>query len=190
MLHDLSITNFAIIDELHVSFADGLNIISGETGAGKSILIGAVSLLLGDRATAEMIRTKMDTATVEALFNIQNNKPLQEKLTAMGFSAGAELVIRRVISRTGRNRTYLNGNLCPVHLLEELGGALVDVHGQHEQQIFPAPASQRTRPAGKRLLQQVLGGDGVDADAQIVVGRFGEQGGEFRIASFAITSVV
>ena len=136
MLHDLSITNFAIIDELHVSFADGLNIISGETGAGKSILIGAVSLLLGDRATAEMIRTKMDTATVEALFNIQNNKPLQEKLTAMGFSAGAELVIRRVISRNGKNRVQINGQMATLANLGRISESLINICGQHEHQVI------------------------------------------------------
>jgi DNA repair protein RecN (Recombination protein N) len=81
MLNDLSIKNFAIIDELHVSFDKGLNIISGETGAGKSIIIGAVNLLLGDRAASEMIRTQADAATVEALFDITQNKTLQEKIS-------------------------------------------------------------------------------------------------------------
>jgi DNA repair protein RecN (Recombination protein N) len=136
MLHELSITNFAIIDELHVSFAEGLNIISGETGAGKSILIGAVSLLLGDRATAEMIRTKMDTATVEALFNIQNNEPLQEKLTTMGFTAGAELVIRRVISRTGKNRVQINGQMATLANLARISESLINICGQHEHQVI------------------------------------------------------
>ena len=136
MLHELSITNFAIIDELHVSFTEGLNIISGETGAGKSILIGAVSLLLGDRATAEMIRTKMDTATVEALFNIQDNEPLQEKLTTMGFTAGADLVIRRVISRTGKNRVQINGQMATLANLARISESLINICGQHEHQVI------------------------------------------------------
>jgi DNA repair protein RecN (Recombination protein N) len=136
MLHELSITNFAIIDELHVSFADGLNIISGETGAGKSILIGAVSLLLGDRATAEMIRTKMDSATVEALFNIQNNKLLQEKLSGMGFSPGEELVIRRVISRSGKNRVQINGQMATLANLARISESLINICGQHEHQVI------------------------------------------------------
>ena len=88
MLNDLSIKNFAIIDELHVSFGEGLNVISGETGAGKSIIIGAVSLLLGDRVTAEMIRTQADSATVEALFDISHNDALREKIASIGFTAG------------------------------------------------------------------------------------------------------
>lgn len=136
MLHELSITNFAIIDELHVSFDEGLNIISGETGAGKSILIGAVSLLLGDRATAEMIRTQTDTATVEALFNIKNNPALQEKLAGMGFGAGEELVIRRVISRSGKNRAQINGQMATLANLAAISESLINICGQHEHQVI------------------------------------------------------
>ena len=135
MLHELSITNFAIIDELHVSFDEGLNIISGETGAGKSILIGAVSLLLGDRATAEMIRTQTDTATVEALFNIRNDSLLQEKLAGMGFAATEELVIRRVISRTGKNRAQINGQMATLANLATISESLINICGQHEHQL-------------------------------------------------------
>ena len=136
MLHELSITNFAIIDELHVSFDEGLNIISGETGAGKSILIGAVSLLLGDRAAADMIRTQTDTATVEALFNIKNNPSLQEKLAGMGFGAGEELVIRRVISRSGKNRAQINGQMATLANLAAISESLINICGQHEHQVI------------------------------------------------------
>jgi len=136
MLHDLSITNFAIIDELHVSFDGGLNIISGETGAGKSILIGAVSLLLGDRATADMIRSQTDTATVEALFNIEDNIPLQKKLAQMGFTADGELVIRRVISRTGKNRAQINGQMATLANLAAISESLINICGQHEHQVI------------------------------------------------------
>jgi len=136
MLHELSITNFAIIDELHVSFDEGLNIISGETGVGKSILIGAVSLLLGDRATADMIRTQTDTATVEALFNIKNDQTLQGKLTGMGFPAGEELVIRRVISRTGKNRAQINGQMATLANLSAISESLINICGQHEHQVI------------------------------------------------------
>jgi len=136
MLHELSITNFAIIDELHVSFDEGLNIISGETGAGKSILIGAVSLLLGDRATADMIRTQTDTATVEALFNIQSDHSLREKLVSMGFSADEELVIRRVISRTAKNRVQINGQMATLADLAAISESLINICGQHEHQII------------------------------------------------------
>ena len=136
MLHELSITNFAIIDELQVSFDEGLNVISGETGAGKSILVGAVSLLLGDRATAEMIRTQTDTATVEALFNIRNHPALQGKLADMGFSADEELVIRRVISRTGKNRAQINGQMATLANLGAISESLINICGQHEHQVI------------------------------------------------------
>lgn len=136
MLNDLSIKNFAIIDELHVSFNDGLNVISGETGAGKSIIIGAVSLLLGDRATADMIRTQADAATVEALFDIGQNKKLQEKIEEMGFTAADELIIRRVISRTGKNKAQINGQMATLANLAAISESLINICGQHEHQII------------------------------------------------------
>ena len=136
MLNELSIKNFAIIDELHVSFGEGLNVISGETGAGKSIIIGAVSLLLGDRATTEMIRTQADTATVEAFFDIAANKTLQEKITEMGFTAGDELVIRRVISHTGKNKVFINGQMATLVNLAAVSELLINICGQHEHQVI------------------------------------------------------
>ncbi len=136
MLRDLSIKNFAIIDELSVSFSDGLNVISGETGAGKSIIIGAVSLLLGDRATAEMIRTKADSATVEALFDVSSNDSLREKIASMGFAAGNELIIRRVISRTGKNKALINGQMATLGNLSAISESLINICGQHEHQLI------------------------------------------------------
>ncbi len=136
MLNDLSIKNFAIIDELHVSFNNGLSIISGETGAGKSIIIGAVNLLLGDRATADMIRTQADAATVEALFDIAANKALKEKIQQMGFEAGNELVIRRVISRTGKNKAMINGQMATLANLAAICESLINICGQHEHQML------------------------------------------------------
>lgn len=136
MLRDLRIANFAIIDELRVSFEEGLNVISGETGAGKSILIGAVSLLLGDRAAADMIRTQTDAATVEALFDIQGNRALQEKLARMGFSSGDDLVIRRVISRSGKNRAQINGQMATLANLAAVSESLINICGQHEHQVI------------------------------------------------------
>ena len=136
MLSDLSINNFAIIDELHVSFGEGLNVISGETGAGKSIIIGAVSLLLGDRATADMIRTKADSATVEALFDISANDGLREKIASMGFTSGDELIIRRVISRTGKNKALINGQMATLANLSAISESLINICGQHEHQLI------------------------------------------------------
>jgi DNA repair protein RecN (Recombination protein N) len=136
MLNDLSIKNFAIIDELHVSFGEGLNVISGETGAGKSIIIGAVSLLLGDRATADLIRSQADAATVEALFNVASNKKLREKIVAMGFADGDELIIRRIISRTGKNKALINGQMATLANLSVISESLINICGQHEHQII------------------------------------------------------
>lgn len=136
MLNDLSIKNFAIIDELHISFNNGLNIISGETGAGKSIIIGAVNLLLGDRGASEMIRTQADAATVEALFDIAHNKEVKEKIRQMGFDVGDELVIRRVISRTGKNKALINGQMATLVNLSAVCESLINICGQHEHQII------------------------------------------------------
>ena len=136
MLNELSIKNFAIIDELHLSFGEGLNVISGETGAGKSIIIGAVSLLLGDRATTEVIRTQADSAIVEAFFDIAANKPLQDKITAMGFAASEELVIRRVISHTGKNKAFINGQMATLINLAAVSELLINICGQHEHQVI------------------------------------------------------
>ncbi|HUN54696.1 MAG TPA: DNA repair protein RecN [Smithella sp.] len=136
MLNELSIKNFAIIDELHVCFGEGLNVISGETGAGKSIIIGAVSLLLGDRATSDMIRTQADTATVEALFDIAGNKPLKDKIEAMGFSAADELLIRRVISHAGKNKAFINGQMATLVNLAAVSELLINICGQHEHQVI------------------------------------------------------
>jgi len=136
MLNELSIKNFAIIDELHVCFGEGLNVISGETGAGKSIIIGAVSLLLGDRATSDMIRTQADTAIVEAIFDVTGNKPLQDKIAAMGFSAEDELLIRRVISHAGKNKAFINGQMATLANLAAVSELLINICGQHEHQVI------------------------------------------------------
>lgn len=144
MLTELRISNFGVIEQLAVRFGSGFIVFTGETGAGKSLLIDAVTLLVGGRASADHIRAQADEADLEAAFTLSSDHPILHLLQAKEFArpGESEILIRRVISRTGRNRTYLNGNLCPVHLLEELGGALVDVHGQHEQQSLLSPSAQ------------------------------------------------
>jgi len=144
MLTELRISNFGVIEQLAVTFGAGFIVFTGETGAGKSLLIDAVTLLVGGRPSAEHIRAQAEEAELEAAFQLLPDHPLLALLHSKGFARAGEtdILIRRVISRTGRNRTYLNGNLCPVHLLEELGGALVDVHGQHEQQSLLSPSAQ------------------------------------------------
>jgi DNA repair protein RecN (Recombination protein N) len=136
MLAELKIRNFAIIDELQVAFDGGLNMISGETGAGKSIIVGAVGLLLGDRANADMIRSFEDTAVVEALFDIRGQDGLREKIRGMGFGDGEELVVRRLVSRSGKNRVYINGQLSSLQSLAAIGESLINICGQHEHQMI------------------------------------------------------
>jgi len=136
MLTELTIRNFAIIDSLNVTFSGGLNILTGETGAGKSIIMGAVSLLLGDRASIDMIRSAEDTATVEAMFHLHDRDGLREKLAAWGMGECEDLLVRRVISRSGKNRAYINGNLASLAMLAELGESLINICGQHEHQVL------------------------------------------------------
>ena len=127
MLRFLSIRNLAVIDRLEVEFEEGLNVLTGETGAGKSILVGAVGLLVGGRASADLVRTGEEQAMVEAVFED---------------AAGAELMIRRDVSaQSGRSRAFLNGSLVTSTALREIASELVDLHGQHEHQVLLDPAS-------------------------------------------------
>jgi DNA repair protein RecN (Recombination protein N) len=134
MLSTLSITNFAIIDRLEVEFGPGFNVLTGETGAGKSIVMDAVGLLLGDRANPELIRAGCEEAIVEALFDLAGCADLQAAIAAAGFAAGDELILRRLISRSGRSRAYVNGSLATLAQLQPLAEQLVAVCGQHEHQ--------------------------------------------------------
>lgn len=136
MLEKLRIRNFAIIDELDVSFTGGLNMITGETGAGKSIIIGAMSLILGDRASSDHIRTSEDSAAIEALFTIDGNRELNARLEEFGFDPQPELLIKRTISRSGKNRIHINGQPATLGVLAALSGLLVDICGQREHQVI------------------------------------------------------
>jgi len=111
MLTDLTIKNFAIIESLHVPFQPGLNVLTGETGAGKSIIIDAVSLILGGRASADLIRTGEDEAVVEALFDVSSSPSISAVLAEGGIDCYGEMLIKRMVSRSGRNRVFINGAL-------------------------------------------------------------------------------
>lgn len=134
MLTELVIQNFAIIDRLQVSFGTGFNVLTGETGAGKSIIIDAVGLLLGDRARPELIRTGEAEAVVEGLFDLTGNDAVKKQLSATGFEVDDELLVKRVVASSGKNRVYLNGSLAKLGQLQQVTEHLVNIYGQHEHQ--------------------------------------------------------
>lgn len=144
MLAELRIVNFALIEQLSLQFQSGFTVLTGETGAGKSLLIDAIALLVGGRASTDQIRSGEDEAQLEAAFHLQDTHPLLQHLRSQDIIGRNEsdLILRRVLSRSGRHRVYVNGSLCPLRVLEELGGTLVDIHGQHEQQSLLATAKQ------------------------------------------------
>jgi DNA repair protein RecN (Recombination protein N) len=139
MLVQLSISNLAIISHLEADFRPGLNILSGETGAGKSIIINAVNLILGGRASSELIRSGSDEARVEALFALPCNSTIRSLFDEMGLPFQQEVLIRRVISREGRNRITINDSLATLSSLARLGQTLISISGQHEHQLLLRP---------------------------------------------------
>ncbi len=145
MLRELRIENFAIIDRLELSFSAGLNILTGETGAGKSIIVDALELLLGARADLDQIRAGSDQAVVEAAISLPEKWILNKTLQAQDLLNPDEeaLILRRVISRSGKGRILVNGHLVTLAILQEIGRALVDIHGQHDHQSLLYPDHQR-----------------------------------------------
>jgi DNA repair protein RecN (Recombination protein N) len=139
MLVQLSISNLAIISHLEVAFRPGLNILSGETGAGKSIIINAVNLILGGRASAELIRSGSEEARVEALFALPGNSSIRPLFDELGFPLRQEIVIKRIISREGRNRITINDSLATLSSLSRFGQILISISGQHEHQLLLRP---------------------------------------------------
>lgn len=136
MLSVLRIRNFVLIDELEVELGPGLNVVTGETGAGKSVLLAALQLVLGARARPDMVRAGTERAEVEALFDVRGNGPLVQRLAAAGVEVHDDLVIRRVIEAGGRTRAYLNGQIVPAAQLLALASGLVDLSSQHEHQTL------------------------------------------------------
>jgi DNA repair protein RecN (Recombination protein N) len=139
MLIQLSISNFAIIKHLEITLGPGLNILSGETGAGKSIIINAMNLILGGRASADLIRSGCKEAEVEALFTFPENPFLEEMLSGLGFTFEGDLLIKRTIFREGRNRIFINGSMATLQILSRLGAVLISISGQHEHQFLLKP---------------------------------------------------
>src|SRR5215470_193149 len=126
MIRFLSVHNLAVIDKLELEFEPGLNVLTGETGAGKSILVGAVGLLVGGRASADLVRTGEEVAAVQAVFETPE---------------GREVIVRREVSSQGRSRAFVDGALVTSGALRDAVGSLVDLHGQHEHQVLLDPAA-------------------------------------------------
>ena len=139
MLKELKINNFAIIDNLHVEFQSGLIALTGETGAGKSIIIDALNLILGGRADSDFIRSGETSATVESIFEVTDEKTL-DILRELDINVNnGEVLVRRTISSSGKNRCLVNDSTVTVSALARLGNRLVDIHGQHDHQTLLNP---------------------------------------------------
>lgn len=144
MLTELRIRDYAVVDDLTLTLEPGLNVLTGETGAGKSIIVGALSLLLGERASASVVRVGAERATVEAAFDVSELTAVRAKLEELGFRAEDDLLIlRREVAAEGRNRAWVNGSPATATVVGELGNTLVDLHGQHEHQTLLRAADQR-----------------------------------------------
>jgi DNA repair protein RecN (Recombination protein N) len=144
MLTELRIRNFAIIESLTLPLARGFNVLSGETGAGKSIIVGALSLLLGERASADMIRTGADRASVEGVFDVTDRPEIATLLDERGIDLEESLVVlKREIASAGRARAWVNGTTVSAAILAEIGRLLVNLHGQHEAQTLLEGDAQR-----------------------------------------------
>ncbi len=138
MLRQLSIKNFAIVDSVTMEFGPGFNVLTGETGAGKSLIVDALYFLLGDRISADMLRAGEERAVVEALFHVPGRSPAIKKLAEWGIQASnGEILVKREFSRaSGKTRSFVNGEMTTASMIAELGDWLIDIHGQHEHQAI------------------------------------------------------
>ena len=139
MLQFLNISNIALIDDMQVEFESGLNLLTGETGSGKSIIVDALGVLIGGRFTSELIKSGAERASIEGLFSVNANPDLDVLLENAGLTPTTELIIRRELSATGRNKIFINNQLATQSLLRDLRPYLVDIHGQGEQQTLFNP---------------------------------------------------
>ena len=139
MLLEISIKNFAIIEAISLNFEKGMTVLTGETGAGKSIIIDAMNMMLGARATTDVIRHGAPKAEIEGLFSIENSQALQEIFDKQGLELGDEIIIRREILQNGRSVSRVNGQMVNLSVLRAIGQHLVDIHGQHDQEELMRP---------------------------------------------------
>ena len=139
MLLEISIKNFAIIESISLNFEQGMTVLTGETGAGKSIIIDAMNMMLGARATTEVIRHGAPKAEIEGLFSIESNRVLEEIFDEQGLELSDEIIIRREILQNGRSISRVNGQMVNLSVLRTIGQQLVDIHGQHDQEELMRP---------------------------------------------------
>lgn len=139
MLLEISIKNFAIIEAISLNFEKGMTVLTGETGAGKSIIIDAMNMMLGARATTDVIRHGAPKAEIEGLFSVENSHALQELFDEQGIELGDEIIIRREILQNGRSVSRVNGQMVNLSVLRSIGQYLVDIHGQHDQEELMRP---------------------------------------------------
>ena len=164
MLAHLSVRDFAIVDRLELELAGGMTVLTGETGAGKSILVDALGLTLGERASARDVRSGSAQAEVVAVFEIAPEDDAARYLESQDLaSADGECILRRTVGADGRSRAYINGRPTPLQILRELGDRLVDIHGQHEHQSLLKPAAQR------RILDEYAGNGDLLAEIDGIV---------------------
>lgn len=142
MLQELDIEGYAVVDSLRVAFQPGLNLLTGETGSGKSIVVDSLALLFGARASVDMVRSGARRARVSGIFDPPWDAALVARLAESGIDTEGELIIERQILANGKSRAYVNGSPAKLALLRDLAGYLGDIHGQHEQQTLLSPAAQ------------------------------------------------
>lgn len=144
MLIELRVQDFAVIEDIRVEFGPGLIVLTGETGAGKSILVGALSLLLGERASSDVVRSGAERARVEAVFDVTEQPHLAVLFDEVGVEPEEGVVIlRREVAAQGRNRAWINGSPATAATVGRLGRSLADLHGQHEHQTLLKKSEQR-----------------------------------------------
>ena len=156
MLQSLHVHNFALLEDAHAEFTPGFNVFTGETGAGKSILIDAFGMVLGGRASVDYVRSGTEGLWVQAVFDIANQEDIKNILREQGIEAEDDLFLKRQISAAGKSRALVNGVQVPLAVLKQIGTALVDIHGQHENQAL-------LKPEAARLVTDAFGGASLQA---------------------------
>ncbi len=178
VLTSIRIRNLALIDDIEIPLDDGLTVLTGETGAGKSIIVGALNLVLGDRASADAIRSGVDEAEVEALFELTTGAETQQRLAEMDLAEDdGAFVVRRVITRVGKNRVYLNGRLSTLGELKRMVGPLVDISSQH------AHTSLLKVPEHRAILDRF-------GDLSTLLSAYGQAYGEWRSSAAELKALI